>query len=216
MELTPEDFMRAALAAGATVEYAGGTIYATARPEILIATDASRAEPPVIVTQRLPEERARRHSSYPILKKALEPWTSSHVAHIAAALAVMHGARTGEWTTPGVDAILAIIHSTPPQIDMQTLVQCVQRATRYKHANKVSGQRITMSVGSFAAAMYDAMEVDSNFNATEDLEPKITSKKLLDTVLGLANSADILGGSRSIEFRKRSYVSCLQVFTPLK
>lgn len=211
--MKPEEFFRLALDAGATVEYADGILRAEVKPRVEIAV----ATPTEVTTPRnIPRERVKADKAYPLVKEACSPWTTSHIAHIAAALAVMHGARTGEWSTQGVDTIVGMIKATPPVVDMPTLIACVQRATRFKQANKVDGQRMTMSTGSLAAAMYDAMAVDSTYKKVEDLEPLLASARMIDTAKNLANGADTYGGARSIEFRKQSYAQFLQVFTRLK
>lgn len=214
MAISPEEFMRAALAAGATVEYSEGALYATPRNEVVVASPT-----PILTSEERPNAEPPKetriensHDGYDIMKRVLSPWTNSHIAHISSALAIMHGARTDEWVKPGVDALVKLIE----KVDIETLIQCVQRAGRLKHANKIQGRRITMSTGSLAAAMYDAMEVDVNLTSVDALEPTLTGQRLLDVLFDIANNADLYGGARSIEFRKRTYTSCLQVFTKLK
>lgn len=197
--MNAEEFLHAALRAGAQVEFVDGRMVVVPRTEVEMGTpDPLPPQETRRVTVRKPGSEPNK--SYTIMKEALAEHTTSHIAHIAAALAVLHGARTGEWM-PGIETLKRFMNS----IDLPTLVETSVRATNLKHAIKVRGKRITMSTGAFSAAMYDAMEADPNLTTVEALEPIVSGTAMDRKIRELAASAERYGGSRAIEFRRQSY-----------
>lgn len=197
-----EEFLNTALRAGAQVEFVDGRMIVVPRTEVTAPPEQRRA----------PERKPRSepvNASYATLKAALaERGINSHVSHIGASLAVLHGVRVGDYM-PGVDVLLRFMDEN---IDSAMLARCCVRAVNLKHSIKVRGKRISLSTAALGAAIYAAMDQDAH--ATLDsLEPIIAGTAMERKAKELVAEADKYGGHRTMEYRRVSFKEFLSILT---
>lgn len=197
--------MRAALRAGAAVEFVDG--------KLIVQPLAPSVEVP---EQRKPEQRkperkssarkqASANQSYETFKDLLAPYTSSHVARVSSAMGLLYGIRKGDWT-PGRIKLAEFMKD----IDVPTMVQCAIRSAPNKVGVKVRGKLLSMSDGAITAAMYTALDQDPSLTLAL-LEAPLTGSAMHRKIREMASLVDELGGARSIEFRKQSYNQFLSI-----
>lgn len=198
-----EEFMRAALRAGAAVEFVDG--------KLIVQPLAPSVEMP---EQREPSQPIRRkprsepvNPNYVAMKEALgKAGITSHISHIGASLAVLHGVRIGNYM-PGHDAL---IRYASENIDLAMLAQCSVRAVNLKHSIKVRGKRISLSTAALGAAMYAAMDQDAHLTL-DGMEPIIAGTAMERKAKELAAGAEQYGGPRTMEYRRVSYKEFLSI-----
>lgn len=193
-----EEFLRVALRAGAQVEFVDGRMVVSA-PE---AAPAQRSEP---------EERKPRsepsNPNYVAMKAALaKAGITSHVSHVGASLAVLHGARVGDWM-PAHETLMRFMDEN---IDVAMLYQCSVRAVNLKHSIKVRGKRISMSTAALGGAMYAAMDQDAHLTL-DGMEPIISGTAMERKAKELAAGAEQYGGTRTMEYRRVSFKEFLSI-----
>lgn len=194
--------MRTALRAGAQVEFADGRLIVKAPTEITVGP------PPTVPEPRAPRSEPN-NPGYVAMKAALaERGINSHVSHIGASLAVLHGIRIGDYM-PGTDALLRFMNEN---IDSAILASCCVRAVNLKHSIKVRGKRISLSTAALGAAMYAAMDLDAHADL-DTLEPIVAGTAMERKAKELAAEADKYGGHRTIEYRRVSYSQFLDILT---
>ena len=195
--------MRAALRAGAAVEFVDGRLIVQPPAPSVETVKAEEAKP----ERRKPSEPV--NPNYVAMKEALgKAGITSHVSHVGASLAVLHGTRVGEWM-PGVDVLIRYMTE---HIDVAMLAQCCVRAVNLKHTIKVRGKRISLSTAALGAAMYAAMDADAHLTL-DGMEPIIAGTALERKAKELAAGADKYGGPRTIEYRRASYKEFLSILT---
>lgn len=204
--------MRAALRAGAAVEFVDGKV--VAQPP----APAIEVKPPAVTVpeSRKPEEAPPRrrpveeqNPHYVAMKEFLgKAGVDSHVSHVSASLSVLLGVRLGTWQ-PGTDALKRFASE---HIDVAMLAQCCTRAISLKHTIKVRNKRISLSTAALGAAMYAAMDQDAHLTL-DAMEPVIAGTAMERKAKELANEADKYGGPRTIEYRRVSYKEFLAILT---
>lgn len=198
--------MRAALRAGAAVEFVDGKLIVQP-PAPTSEASAPAVAPEAKAERRKPSEPS--NPNYVIMKEFLGgAGVDSHISHVSASISTLHGVRLGEWM-PGPEALKRFANEN---IDVAMLAQCCVRAVNLKHAIKVRGKRISLSTAALGAAMYAAMDQDAHLTL-DGMEPIISGTAMERKAKELAANAEQYGGPRTIEYRRASYKEFLNILT---
>lgn len=196
--MTPEEFMRAALAAGANVRYVeGGTL------EVYAPTEVTVTLPPVaesVAAPQRPERETKRNwrKNYDQFKLK---FGALNAGVMASAIGALIGSKTGNWSGDSLEILKAADH-----VDLDVLRACSRVAIAYQHSvTRKKSNPPSMSQSALAAAMYTTLDDDPGLTQDEVNTKVQTSGALLREVNNLSLNKDEMGGARSMVFRRESY-----------
>jgi hypothetical protein len=199
--MNAEEFMRAALAAGAQVEFDDGKLIVK-RSEV---EPESYPEPNPASLKRFalnvpPKSGSKSAGALRTYQEYKRELGIAHVSHLVAAITILIGVRSGNWTSGREE----IIRFAKKNVDLPTMRECVSVATAAKHAVKIQNKPVSISSSALVAAIYSRMEADPALTlgrAKEILEAPV----FVRVAHRLATEVLPIGGVRSIEARKLSY-----------
>lgn len=202
--MTPEEFLRVALAAGANVRYADGAMEVYAPTEVTVTPSvAGPVAPPQEPTQKT-EKGKNWRKNYDQFKLK---FGALNAGVMASAIGVLIGAKTGDWSGESL-AILA----EADNVDLDVLRACSRVAIAYQHTvTRRKDNPPSMSQSALAAAMYSVLDRDPSRTQDEVNALVQTSGALLREVMSLNINRDEMGGARSMVFRRESYNRFLAV-----
>lgn len=193
--MTPEEFLRAALAAGAHVQYVDGVVHAT------VTNNATVAPPEVVVAQGkrdkakpFPERTAGKN-----YKRYRDVYGTTNASVVAASVGLLIGHRYGNWKAEPADILVEA-----PKIDIPTMQMCARAAVLLEHSvNRGRIPRVSMATSAVAASMYAAIDVEPALE-TQDVIDLLQGEAFKRVLLELDRKKVELGGPRSDHFRKES------------
>jgi hypothetical protein len=200
------EFLRAALDAGAQIEFVDGRMVVSMNGQDVLPPAPKLVPSP---EPELPKQRSKKRDpatandpTYQLYTKELG---SLHTSTLAAAVLVMMGHRDGKWSAPPEE----VVKYAKEHIDLPTLRESATVAIGAKHAIKVARKPVSIPSSALTAAVYTALRGGMTMTEVQGyLEAPVFGR----TARGIASSADQWGGVRSIRTRRESYGKFMDVF----
>lgn len=196
------EFLRAALAAGAQVEYVDGRMVVMAsQTEPATPTPAPRATTRLVRRKAsgqrdLPPGERTAGKNYAAMKVKLG---EVHTVVMGSAISVLIGSKTGNWNATGEEAL-----EYADNVDLPTLQECAHVAILAKHSIKSTRMNFSMSTSALCAAVYAACDSEPTFSTSEAAKV-VRTNTFRRKAIALDHDKDRLGGARSAPFRRESF-----------
>lgn len=200
--MTPEEFLRAALSAGAQVRYVDGEMTVTAGTEVTPRAPEVVAPPQKRkASQAWSDRAAGKH-----YRQYKEVFGEANASVVAASVGLLIGHRTGNWKSTSEGILLEA-----DRIDIPTIQACGRSAVLIEHSiNRTRKARISLSTSAVCGSMYAAIDAEPALEVQNVIDV-LKSNAFKRTALSLDLAKIELGGPRSNQFRKDSFNRFLAV-----
>lgn len=196
------EFLRAALAAGAQVEYVDGRMVVTT-PQTEPATLAPAPRATTRLVRRkpsgqrdLPPRERTAGKNYAEMKEKLG---EIHTVVMGSAISVLIGSKTGNWNSTGKESL-----EYADNVDLPTLQECAASALMAKNTISAVRMNFSMSTSALCAAIYAACDSEPTFTVSEAAKV-LRGNTFRRKAIALDHDKDRLGGARSGPFRRESF-----------
>lgn len=198
--MTPEEFLRAALGAGAQVRYIDGEMLVFPGTEVTITPRVPEIVAPPqkqkATKDRLPfaDRAAGKH-----YRQFRETYGETNASVVASAVGLLIGHRYGRWNPSAEDILLE-----SDKVDLATIQACGRSAVLIEHSvNRNRKQRASLSTSAVCASMYAAIDAEPALDLQDVIE-LLKTNSFKRVLLELDRSKSDLGGPRSHNFRRES------------